>query len=101
MSDNMQDLRSDQTRGREAQALLENQVLNDAFDYLRKTFIEAWQASRDPVTREAQWHNVHAIDRIKEYLTTVVNNGRMADTQIEELVKVEQRRRAREERMRG
>ena len=97
MSDNMQELQRDSTRAREAQALLDNTLLNEVFDYLRKSYVEAWQAARDNEKREENWHNVHAIDRIKEHLATVVANGRMAQEQIEQLVKVEQRRKLRDE----
>jgi hypothetical protein len=80
-------LRSDVDRGMKAKALLENELLAETLAYLRQSYVDGWQACKTPELRESAWYLVKAVDQIRDHLETVLNDGRLADRQIEELVK--------------
>lgn len=77
----------DSAAGNKARALLEDELLIDTFKYLKQSYTDAWIAARTPDAREANWHSIHALDRVQDHLNTVFTNGKLADHQIEQMVK--------------
>ena len=86
-------LRSDVERGRRAKVLLEDPVLTDTFVYLKQSYVDKWMACKTPELRESAWYLVKSLEQIHDHLVTVLNDGRLADRQIDELVQAETRKR--------
>ena len=72
-------------RAREAQQLLENPMLIEAFENVRTAAIEGWRKSpvRDAEAREKAFFTVRAADLIWAELESVVTNGKIAAARIQ------------------
>lgn len=88
----MADLDRESVRGREAEHLLNNPMLKDAFDYLEQVYTDAWKNGNDP----EQWvkcrYKIASIRDVRAHLETVMTTGRLADNQIAEMVRREKQR---------
>lgn len=80
-------LRDDVRRGEQAKALLDNEVLKETFRYLEHSYTEAWKACKTTELREEAWHAIRNLQRLEEHLVTVLNNGKLAQRQIQEMVR--------------
>ncbi len=87
-------LQRDVSRGYQAKALIENEFLSETFQYLKQSYIDAWMASKTPEMRESNWHSIHALQRVQDHLTKVLTDGRLAQAQIEQMIKRPARRSA-------
>lgn len=79
-----------------AEALLNDETLTEAFDKLKTTYIDAWQATtpHDEKGREKLYLAVNLLGKIRQNLATMVSNGRIADAELKELIAAEERRKA-------
>ena len=84
-------LRGDVRDAQSAHTLLENETLKDALAYLEQAYIDVWRAAKTPQARDEVWYNLRGLQRFQEHLNTVVANGRLADAQIAELVRMQKR----------
>ena len=86
MSDEFK-LQQDASRAARADGLLKNELLAEAYDKLEADLIAAWIASnpRDTDGRERCFHAVHANRKHKEYLVSIVNNGKLAAAELKQL----------------
>ena len=80
-----------------AEALLRNEILNDAFAYLENEFTQAWKRSpiEDATSRERLYMFCQNLDALKGYITRVVEDGKLAKAALNELqnrVKSEKRK---------
>ena len=84
-------LHRDIVRAGKAHALLENEMLQEAFAKLDATYVEAWRTweARDPGGREALWQAVNVLGKVKEHLRRVMADGRLAQAQVEEMARTE------------
>jgi hypothetical protein len=75
------------SRGARAQALLKDDLLNEAFDTLKSGLVKAMLASdpRDREGRELAYLAANQIDKLKDILTKVVSDGKVAQRDIERL----------------
>lgn len=62
-------------RGRLAQAVLENEVFQEAFDTIRRDIYTQWQASDNPQDREALHLSNKLMDRLQSVFKQAVANG--------------------------
>ena len=78
-------MRRDMERAAQAQQLLENDIIKEAFADLEAAYLNAWRAAqpRDTEGREKLWQAVQIIGKVKSHLQTVVANGQLASAQIE------------------
>lgn len=86
----------DNSRALEAQSLLDNALFNDALTTLEAEYIKAWKATplRDTEGRERVWQAVQNIGKIKDHISAVLNDGKLAAAQLKELAdNVERRKR--------
>lgn len=76
-------------RANRAKQLLEDDLFVEGFEALRTQLIQAWQDSpaRDAEGRERIWQYVKQLDKLKGHLETVMSHGRMAEYQIQALVR--------------
>jgi hypothetical protein len=74
-------------RAEKAEALLRNELLTDAFDYLEKQFIQAWRSSGigEAEDRERIYQLSQNLEALKGYFQTVISDGKMAQSQIDEV----------------
>ena len=74
-------------RAEKAEALLRNELLTDAFDYLEKQFIQAWKSSGigEAEDRERIYQLSQNLEALKGYFQTVISDGKMAQSQIDEV----------------
>lgn len=88
-------LNRDITRGGQAQSLLNNELLQDAFAKLEADYLDAWKRSpaRDTDGRERLWQAVQIVQRVKEHLGHVASGGKLAQKNLDELVKAEKAKR--------
>lgn len=71
-----------------AAALINNEFLWKQFDYLKQEYIAAWETmpARDTDGRERLWQAVQVVGKVRQHLTTVLNDGKIAKTDLDRLV---------------
>lgn len=70
-------------KGDKARARLSDEVFRDALKQLDADYIEAWKGATDAAARENLWHMVKALDNFEQHLVTVMNDGKLARSEIE------------------
>ena len=77
------------SRGARAEALLQNELLQEAFSRLEQDYIEAWRISpaRDTDGRERLWQAVNIVGKVRDHLVKVVNDGKLAQRHLHELAR--------------
>lgn len=80
---NEQKLTSDIYRAQRAKALLDDELLNEAFKSVRDDLMTTWATCELPEQRERIWVSVNVLDQIKAALITAVANGRVAQHEID------------------
>jgi hypothetical protein len=75
------------SRGARAEALLSNDLLQEAFTRLEQDYIEAWKISsaRDTDGRERLWQAVNIVGKVRDHLVKVVNDGKLSQRHLNEL----------------
>ncbi len=73
-------------RGREAERLLENQLLKDCFEELKGEFVDAWRNSKlgQSEEREVAYQMHTALVEVESRLTKYVGQGKVAAKLLEE-----------------
>lgn len=66
-------------KGKEAEGLLNNPVIKDAFEGVRKQLENGWKNSKvnDQVLREECYRMLHCLEAVRTQLTTYVNGGKL------------------------
>ena len=66
-------------RSEHAQALLRDELLNEAFDQVIETYLDLWRNSdpNDQDTREQAYQLVRAVDLVRGHLVSVVETGKL------------------------
>lgn len=74
------------SRGNQAKAILNDALFIESFDALKDTYMHAWENSTlaDSHGRERIYMMVAAIVDVKKHLASIVDTGKMAQTQIAE-----------------
>ena len=74
-------------RGAKAEALLRNELLQEAFDYLESEFVSAWKQSavHDSQAHERLYLLCQNLSAVKGYLKSAVEDGKLAQTALEGL----------------
>lgn len=76
----MTDLDRDIARGKQAEILLNNELLNEALETMRNEIFRAWQIAEpgDVAARERCWHAFKAAENFKSQLQRVLDGGKLA-----------------------
>lgn len=71
-------------KGRKAKQLLEDETLNAAIEKLENDQLWAFRSSKpeESVKRETAWCMLQAIDGLKQELTKIMDNGKIAQSAI-------------------
>ena len=82
------------SRGARAEALLQNDLLQEAFVRLEQDYVEAWRVSpaRDTDGRERLWQAVNVVAKVREHIVKVVNDGKLSQRHLDELTRARTRR---------
>ena len=77
----------DAQRGREAEELLENPMLAEAFDKIEASYMDEWRQSKlaDIEERERLWLAIQVLGEVKRHLRVVVENGVIAKRDIDRI----------------
>ena len=77
----------EQDRALGADALLKNDLFNEALESIERDLIEAWKAAlpRDTDGRERIWAAIQQLGKIKGYIETVLRDGKLASAQLKDL----------------
>jgi hypothetical protein len=67
-------------RERRARSLIEDPLLNEAFDTLKEDLMNRWthSGSTDLEARESIWLAMRLLDRIRGHINSIVETGHMA-----------------------
>lgn len=87
MSDEVK-LTADMGRGARAEALLRDELLQEAFTTIDDNVVALWREAQTPEAREQQWRVLHALRLVKRYLESVVKDGRLAQAELDALAKL-------------
>ena len=80
-------LHRDKDRGARAEALLRNDLLIEAFAALDSEYVKAWRLTHinDVNARERLFQAVQIVAKIKDRLGKVLNNGKLAQRELDDL----------------
>ena len=75
----------DIARGERAQALLDNDLLNEAFGKIRSNLHEQFEKSsaKDTEGREEAWKMLKVISEVERHLKSVIHTGKLAKAEKE------------------
>lgn len=81
-------------RASRAERLQADDILTEAFKTLEDGYIAAWRATTidDVSGREKLFLAINVIGKVKDHLTAVISNGKLAAAELEELRRVSERR---------
>lgn len=77
-----------------AQDLLDNDLLSEAFKGLEESYTAAWRASGidDVAAREKLFLAINIVGKVRDHLTAIVMNGKLAQAELTELARTAERR---------
>jgi|TARA_R110001583_G_scaffold165353_1_gene317980 hypothetical protein len=84
---NENNLLREQDKGNRAKTILEAELFIETFDILKKSYEkEMVQTSyKDSEARTAIWVAWHQLDKVKSHLTEIMNTGKLASKQLQDL----------------
>ena len=82
-------------KGARAEALLDNELLSEAFAGLENSYTSAWRATAidDVAAREKLFLAINIVGKVRDHLTSVVTNGKLAQAELKDIAQVAERRR--------
>lgn len=82
-------LARDTGRALQAEQIVNNELIKEAFDNLEREYINAWKGARfdDQVGREKLFLAVNVIGKVRMHLQTIIADGKLAGAQLESLAK--------------
>ena len=83
------------TKGKNAERILNDKLFKESFTYLRELYLNEWENSpaRDKEARESLWVAIKMLGTVEGHLQTIMQTGKLADRQLEELAKASSVRR--------
>jgi hypothetical protein len=75
--------------------LIDNELLTEAFHGLEESYTTAWRVSTidDVVAREKLFLAINIVGKVRDHLTAIVANGKLAQAELKELFQVAERKR--------
>lgn len=77
-----------------AQRLLDDDMLKGAFTSLEEAYTAAWRATTidDVSAREKLFLAINIVGKVRDHLTNIVNNGKLAAKELKDLADTAERR---------
>jgi len=87
-------LQRDAVKAVRAQALLDDEILSEAFDKLETNYVAAWRGTviDDVAGREKLFLAINVVGKVRDHLASVVANGKLAQAELRELAQAAERR---------
>lgn len=87
-------LRQDAAKAIQAQQLVDNEIVTEAFDNLEASYIAAWRSTlvSDITAREKLFLAVNVVGKVREHLFAIVANGSLAKKELADLAKLNEAR---------
>lgn len=84
----------DSARASQAQAILDNELIKEAFNELESAYIATWRASKidDAVGREKLFLAINVVGKVRDHLQAIVMNGKLAERELAELTAAAERK---------
>jgi len=81
-------------KGNRARNLLDNDLLTEAFKGLEDSYTAAWRATTidDVSAREKLFLAINIVGKVRDHLTAIVANGKVAQAELKELAQVAERK---------
>lgn len=81
-------------RAAQAQRLLDDVMLKDAFKGLEEAYTAAWRATTidDVSGREKLFLAINVVGKVRDHLQSIVNNGKLAQAELKELAQTAERK---------
>ena len=81
----MSKLEEDVRKGKKAESLIADEAFSTALLKMENDAVWLWKDTKpeDTVKREHAWHMLQAIDRFRNELTKLMDNGKVAQRQLE------------------
>lgn len=78
----------------QAQRLLDDAMLKEAFESLERAYIERWRATgiEDVTGREKLFLAINVVGKVRGHLTAIVSDGKLASTELNNLALDAQRK---------
>lgn len=78
-----------------AQALLDDELLKEAFDGLEQAYTGAWRATtiEDVSGREKLFLAINIVGKVRDHLNAIVSNGKLAAKELKDLADTAERKR--------
>jgi hypothetical protein len=82
------------SKAKKAEGLLKDELLTEAFAGLETAYIEAWRKTtiEDVQGREKLFLAINVIAKVRDHLTSIVNGGKVAASELQELQRVAERK---------
>lgn len=77
-----------------AQNLLDNELLAEAFKGLEEAYTTAWRSTtiEDVSAREKLFLAINVVGKVRDHLTSIVTNGKLAQAELKELADTAERK---------
>lgn len=77
-----------------AQGLIDDELLGEAFRTLEDNYASAWRATviDDVAGREKLFLAINIVGKVRDHLTAIVANGKLAQAELRELAQTAERR---------
>jgi hypothetical protein len=87
-------LREATAKGARAQRLLEDEILAEAFTALESAYSAAWRSTTidDVSGREKLFLAINIVGKVRDHLTRVVTDGKLAATELRQLAETAERK---------
>jgi hypothetical protein len=87
-------LLQDASKAFRAQNLLDNELLTGAFKGLEEAYTAAWRATviDDVAAREKLFLAINIVGKVRDHLTAIVTNGRLAQAELKQLAETAERK---------
>ena len=81
-------------RAAQAQRLLDDKMLTEAFKGLEEAYTAAWRATTidDISGREKLFLAINVVGKVRDHLTAIVNNGKLAQAELKDLAQTAERK---------
>ena len=78
------------SKGSRAKTILEDSLFIETFDTLKDTYTNQIMNTsyKDSEARTAIWVAYHQLDKVKDHLTEIMNTGKLASRQLEDIKKL-------------
>ena len=78
----------------QAQLLLENEMLQDAFKILQETYTNALIDTlvEETAKREHLWKAIHAVGKVRDHLRIILEGGKLTRRELDELAYMQTRK---------